>query len=396
MSSTANQGKQQHPPKFCNFYPKWASYSKDLLFLERGVSMSTRKFCLTTSWQCNGARPQCSRCLDHATDCTYGAEEDGRKPASKSYVEALRGRINLLEQILQLHSIDIKAGIATLNERAGLNDVDSANSPAEGLNSAAQMQELQMAFEGTLSLEDPANFEQDGEAHYFGPTSSRLEFRETDHNIPPDRLVERNYHPMDDSPATMSSAATPSDSRAKLYARIRVADTKRDIAEEPKMHLIDLFFAWQNPWLQVVDEALFRESRSSNGRYCSLLLEYCILSFGSRFTDNREVRSDPEDPSTAGQAFYEKAQLILQHLAPILLAGSAKEWLIAWQLTLGLNIDVACLAGSNSMPPQEIELRRNIYWALFCDDKLAAAYTGRVCALPVCPSPRPDILSSSF
>lgn len=125
----------------------------------------------------------------------------------------------------------------------------------------------------------------------------------------PDRLVESNYY---DDPATISSSATPSDSRAELYARIRAVDTEHDISEELKLHLIDLFFAWQNPWLQVIDEALFRESRKSNGRYCSPLLEWCILAFGSRFTDNHEVRSDPDDPSTAGKVFYEKAELILQ------------------------------------------------------------------------------------
>lgn len=53
-------------------------------------------------------------------------------------------------------------------------------------------------------------------------------------------------------------------------------------------------------------------------------------------------------------------------------------------IDMGLNLDAACLAGSNNMPPQELDLRRNIYWALYCDDKLGAAYTGRVCALPVC------------
>ncbi|KAJ0312485.1 hypothetical protein COL516b_001569 [Colletotrichum fioriniae] len=33
------------------------------------------------------------------------------------------------------------------------------------------------------------------------------------------------------------------------------------------------------------------------------------------------------------------------------------------------------------MSSEEVELRRQIYWALYCDDKLAAIYTGRVCSL---------------
>ena len=63
-----------------------------------------------------------------------------------------------------------------LHEKAELNDVDAARALAEGVSSATQMEELQMAFEGTLSLEDNLNFEEDGEARYYGPASSRLEF----------------------------------------------------------------------------------------------------------------------------------------------------------------------------------------------------------------------------
>lgn len=109
-----------------------------------------------------------------------------------------------------------------------------------------------------------------------------------------------------------TSATALGDSRAELYARIRAADTEHDIPETLKAHLIDLYFAWQNPWLPVVDETLFKGSRRSSGRYYSPLLEYCILAFGSRFTDNHDVRSDPADPSTAGKMFYEKAELFLQ------------------------------------------------------------------------------------
>jgi hypothetical protein len=40
-------------------------------------------------------------------------------------------------------------------------------------------------------------------------------------------------------------------------------------------------------------------------------------------------------------------------------------------LDLGLNIDYVALAGSVKLATEEIELRRQIYWALYCNDKLA-------------------------
>lgn len=50
---------------------------------------------------------------------------------------------------------------------------------------------------------------------------------------------------------------------------------------------------------------------------------------------------------------------------------------------LGINLDAQRVSGSSSICTEEIELRRLLYWSMYCDDKLAAAYTGRVCTLLV-------------
>jgi hypothetical protein len=60
-------------------------------------------------------------------------------------------------------------------------------------------------------------------------------------------------------------------------------------------------------------------------------------------------------------------------------------------LDMGLNLDPAAFEGALSMSPKEIQLRRQIYWTLYCHDKLAASYTGRICSMLV----RPVIRSES-
>lgn len=50
---------------------------------------------------------------------------------------------------------------------------------------------------------------------------------------------------------------------------------------------------------------------------------------------------------------------------------------------MGLHLDSNALTKSGYMPAGEAELRRKIYWALYCDDKLSASYTGRICAMLV-------------
>lgn len=85
------------------------------------------------------------------------------------------------------------------------------------------------------------------------------------------------------------------------------------ISEELRAHLIDLYFEWDQPWLQVVNETLFRQSLANGGRYCSPLLLNCILALGSRYCDSLEVRTDPNDSNTAGKAFIAEAERLIRH-----------------------------------------------------------------------------------
>jgi hypothetical protein len=48
---------------------------------------------------------------------------------------------------------------------------------------------------------------------------------------------------------------------------------------------------------------------------------------------------------------------------------------------MGLNFDGTF--GLGSMSTEEVGLRRQIYWALYCTDKLHATYSGRVCTMLV-------------
>ena len=70
-------------------------------------------------------------------------------------------------------------------------------------------------------------------------------------------------------------------------------------------------------------------------------------------------------------------------------AADAAAWLqqgIAHRLALdmGLNFDATSVTGSKYVNDEEVELRRHIYWALYCTDKLHASYSVRVCTMLVC------------
>ncbi|KAF7558177.1 hypothetical protein G7Z17_g71 [Cylindrodendrum hubeiense] len=239
--------------------------------------------------KCDGTRPACSRCLGRDINCVYATEGDNRGTAPKSYVHLLQARINVLEQVLRLHNIDADESVGQLMAMDVL-PVTGA-SAAIGASSAA-FDQLCTDFEGALCFDESSNFDRDGEARYFGTTSGRLEFQSP-------QSVESED----------SSSLAQNSQRLNLYSQTLNAEIH--VSEELMNHLIDLYFRWEQPWLQVVDEGLFRLSKQTNGRYFSPLLLNCIMAVGSRYCDEPEVRSDPDDPNTAGRIFLETAEVLL-------------------------------------------------------------------------------------
>ncbi|CAG7945280.1 unnamed protein product [Penicillium nalgiovense] len=331
--------------------------------------------------KCDGNRPSCSRCIDRGVQCEYSTAEDGRQPAPKSYVIMLRKRIELLERVLHTHGIDPDAAVQLMTK----NGEASTESPA-----CSNVDDLCTTFDGALTLDESLNFDQDGEVRYFGPTSMRLQFRSSSKDLPNEEAYQS------DGPATRTGETALAGSTDSLEESLVPEDGLRS-------HLLDLFFEWEQPWLQMVNEKLFRDSMRHGGRYFSPLLLNCILALGSRYCDRIEVRSDPHDANTAGKIFLERAEKLIQNdlrwpkittiqslsimgMVYIAMGSDAAGWLhqgMANRLALdmGFNMDPSVLSGAVALPPIEIELRRQIYWALYCHDKLSASYTGRVCTL---------------
>jgi len=138
-------------------------------------------------------------------------------------------------------------------------------------------------------------FEQDGEARYFGMASGRLEFKPTTRTTTEELQTESSI------------------SRLRINSFYQEIVSERIIAEELEDELIDLYFRWEQPWAQTVDEKLFRDGRATEGKYFSPLLLNCILAIASRFSLRPEVRTDPNDPNTAGRLFLEKAEIFLHY-----------------------------------------------------------------------------------
>ncbi|KAF6828093.1 C6 transcription factor [Colletotrichum plurivorum] len=329
-----------------------------------------------------------------SVDAGEPSEVDNRGSAPKSYVDLLQARIKLLEQVLWTHSIDIDWSIAKLHSQR--TEV-AAGGPTAAYSSSTAFNEICADLEGALYVDEPLHEHEQAsaEARFYGLTSGRLE-------ISSSQDITSGSPGQEDSPEISFQSPDSTLHFTRLSGRATSAEASIiDELATPRVKegLLDLYFQWEQPWLQLVDEKLFRQSLESNGRYSSSLLVCCILAVASRYSDDAEARSDPNDSNTAGALYAEAAEAMLQTeiedpsittvqslgilgLYFIEIGSDSVGWLYMSManrivLDLGLNIDSRSVTDMAPLTSDEMRLRRQVYWALYCNDKLGASYTGR-------------------
>lgn len=205
------------------------------------------------------------------------------RPPSKKYVESLQARITQLEA--RLRSLDPSAPRESPSqatddpEESEPEDSDNNNDPDP--------------LAGLTDLVGRLNVIDDGQLHYFGSQSS--------------------YNLLREPPRDAAAHETPLRAQRKGVSATAQLGMSVSISDELQDHLLELYWRWQNPWNYIVHKSAFMASFRGNdeGRYCSPLLLSSIFAIASRYSDRRELRSDPEDPSTAGSAFCEQAKILL-------------------------------------------------------------------------------------
>ncbi|KAG7128593.1 Nitrogen assimilation transcription factor nirA like protein [Verticillium longisporum] len=255
--------------------------------------------------------------------------------------------------------------------------------------SSSEFDKLCYEFEGALILDDSGDINCDAEARYFGPTSGRLELPVAQDE--PEHLVKTpkkpfvrdismlNAYIVDDSlmqfqdlylPVQPSPSITP----PSLTSHSPAAPTPETFtSDELQSHLVDLYFAWDNPWHNILNEGRFRYAMKHNTKCFSPVLLNSVLAMGSRYSDRIDVRSDPADGNTAGRPYLEVAEKLLQKelqhpriatvqslaIMGVLYAAMGRDacgylhqgMANRLALDMGLNIDPITLTGSQSILP---------------------------------------------
>jgi hypothetical protein len=185
---------------------------------------------------------------------------------------------------------------------------------------------------------------------------------------------------------TASQAQIRSWDAAQLYGVTDCPDELRD-------HLLGLYWRWQNSWQYMIPQYLFLQDLhiTKNSRFCTPLLLSAMLALASRYSDRLEVRTDFNDPNTAGLTFFTAAQAMLQHeleapktstiqatvLIGLYITATDKEstgWLYAGQASrmafnLGLHLDCSKYVRQGLISPEDAFARNVTWWGVYVIDR---------------------------
>ncbi|KAH7007004.1 hypothetical protein EDB80DRAFT_751735 [Ilyonectria destructans] len=215
--------------------------------------------CRAKRIRCDGNHPTCATCEASQQKGEYTSKESNRKPPSKRYVTALLERIKVLEnQLGETHH-----QVVSIN--------DKSFQPFEG-----------------------------AEANSDSESSS-------------EELTDGDREPVRELTDRLGRLSVGKDGESRAMAVVDQLNFRITLSDELQNHLLDLYWRWQNPWQYlVVKEAFLRDLYVDDaGRFSSPLLLSAILALAARYSDRLELRTDPADANTAGDALAEQAKLLL-------------------------------------------------------------------------------------
>ncbi|KAK6227377.1 hypothetical protein QIS74_00932 [Colletotrichum tabaci] len=306
---------------------------------------------------CDGDPIQCSACKYRGSACEYVHTPNNRKPPRKEYVAALQARVKTLEAELALareSGWGGDSGSAAGTEPPAFNNEDDVASP-ESTASHGTSGTSSAAIEEVTDILGRFAIGDGGELCYFGSRSNFNLLRSS---------TVRSMSNMDMQRRGYEAAAAQ-------------------------------YIVCEGPFLQ----DLGSHPDSPFGRFCSPALLYAILALASRYTDDIRVRTDPEDPRTAGDAFAAQARVMLLYecetptpttvqalaltcLREMALNKEALGWMycgmcVRMAINLGMHLDCSPCVSEGTLSAEEAEVRNVTWWGCYVLDKLFNIGLGR-------------------
>ncbi|KAJ8609784.1 hypothetical protein MRB53_038933 [Persea americana] len=354
--------------------------------------------CRRRKSKCDGNTPACAACSSvYKTECVYDPGSDlRRKGVYKRDIDNLKTRNSTLQTLVQAILNYPQDEVPELVRQ--IRTCESLDKVAETILAKDNGEDIEdeyfepssvvsdSAFESQLSGKMGELRVEDGTTRYFGGTSNLIyvDSGQGD-SYEDDQQTWADTYQTQENPITSWSTVTT----------------------DPELitHLLNMYFTWHYTFFTTLSKSLFykeflqgkpRTEQKRKVEYCTPLLVNAMLSLGCHFTSAPMARSNPEDPHTAGDHFFNECRRLIKEedayekpklatvqalaLMSVREAGCGREnkgWTysgISFRMAcdLGLNFKVEQLMNKDVLPGDEEEdARRITFWGCFLFDKYA-------------------------
>ncbi|KAJ5090646.1 hypothetical protein N7532_009330 [Penicillium argentinense] len=162
------------------------------------------------------------------------------------------------------------------------------------------------------------------------------------------------------------------------------------------MHLLSIYWSRQLYTAQIIYRPVFMRDMACAGPYFSKLLLNAILFTVSKHCSRSEIRSNPDDITTAGWRFRQRFTELLRESfdkskittiqALLIMSNSlfsrcderSLSWLYAgnaFNMIIDLGLHVA--SSDDTMNAEELEIRKRVLWGAYSIDKIQCLFQGR-------------------
>ncbi|SCV41558.1 related to pathway-specific regulatory protein nit-4 [Fusarium fujikuroi] len=363
--------------------------------------------CRTKKIRCDAVKPECGNCVNQKRECIYRRETPRKRPTFSQIEKLQRDLATLKVFLLTLKRSSPEEREKLLNaavdEDGAVNLLDSTETdlPDEASSRKITSQPIdRRATTPIVSSDDElniANFisvDDAGTTNSFGPSSALHNPARNDSGTPSSRRSLTTEHVKNE---LIANAALQRHLEHRLTRHTTIAGEPTELA----LHLLNLHWARQHhTFLLTYRPAVMRDLECS-GPYCSTFMLNAIFACCSKFSPRPDVRDDPDDASSVGRRFFKRCDELLSsdslltrpHISTIVglvLLGStynargetSKGWLytgyaLRMVYDLGLHLDPK----QTTEDPEELEIRRRVFWGAFVCDKLQSLYMGRPVAI---------------
>ncbi|KAJ6137806.1 Mediator complex subunit Med10 [Penicillium samsonianum] len=226
---------------------------------------------------------------------------------------------------------------------------------------------------------------------YHGPTSTVYDDTSPNHN-------EQNRPGPSNEEGTRHFLFSQT-ARQRQLEPLNLAAGKLDfdgIDPEIGMHLLSIYWSRQLYTAQIIYRPAFMRDMACEGPYFSKLLLNAIFFVVSKHCDRPELRSDPNDITTAGWKFRQRFTQLLRDcfdkseittLQALLIMSNALfsrcderslSWLYAGNaFNMFIDLGLHVLPAVDSIPAEELEIRKRVLWGAYLIDKIQCLFQGR-------------------